>query len=452
MTLRPNVRIQTTIRTSLLQADSAGNAFLIATATWGEENTLLQYVGSSGITNAFKGGALPINANIYVAGGGRNLNIYRFVPVDAEASTETFQNDATNVITITAKYKGTYGNNIWVRIDEQGTGRKITISDDVSTEILDNEGDSNGYATNTLLVAAINDNSNLVTAELDAATPLVDTYAKTLLTGGLQGTAITASNVQTIVEDLFDLSYTALLVPELTGDSDHNTIGGLMESRGTNNNEFSLFVTGISKDESYATTITRTASTLNGRLVVLVPGTYEWDGVQYSGGYGASFYAGLLLSLPTAESATNKPFGLSKFINGASKTVNYNNLQVEKLIEGGFTVINKVGNFQAPIRAVTKIGDITNPFFEQSVRMSMDVIQNALINLLNPFIGKKNTDIKKIQMKGIIDSYLNRSISDEIINDFGSEVLDGISPTEIRINLAITPVFPINTIVVNLTI
>ena len=449
MSLRPGIDIQTTVKTSLLQENSSGSAFIIATANWGTENTLQSYEGASAITSLYKSGALPISANMYVAGKGRTINIYRFVPDDATTSNLTLAGAVGDGIDLTAKYKGSYGNNIWVKVEAVDSNRKITISDDKNIEIYDNGGE--GYSSNDDITSIINEQSKFVAAETSTSS-LVAVASKSLLTGGDNGTAITTSDVQTIIDEKFDLSYDVLLVPELTDDTTHNTIGNLMETRETENKEYSIFISGIDKDEAYATTIARTATTSQGRLIRLAPGTFEYDDTKYSGGYGACYYAGLYLSQEIAESPTHKPFGLTKYINGSNETVNYNNTQVNNLIALGFTVINKVGNYQAPIRAVTSINDLSSPFFEQSIRRSIDTIKSNLITNLNPFIGQKNTNFKRVQMKGVIDSYLNRSVSDTILNSYESEVLDTDVPTEVAVNLILSPVYPINDISINLTI
>jgi len=450
MAYTPGIDIQTTIKTSLLQANSTGSAFLIATASWGTENTLKTYEGSSAISGLFKTGALPVAANMFVAGKGRTIKTYRFVPDNATAATLELDGASGTGITLTGKYEGSYGNTIWAKVEAiDSSKRKLTISDDKKIEIYDNNGE--GYDDNDDIVAKITSDSTLVTA-VATTSSLVAVASKTLLTTGSDGSAISLSDVETILDEQFDLSYDVLLVPELTDDTTHSTIGNLMETREDVNKEFSVFISGIDEDEAYATTIARTASTIQGRLIRLAPGTYSYGDEEYSGGYGACYYAGLYLSQPLAESPTHKPFNLTKYINASNETVNYTAFQVENLIEAGFTVINKVGNYQAPIRAVTTISDLTNPFFEQSIRRSIDSIKTSLLNNLNPFIGQKNTDFKRVQMKGVIDSILNRNVFDAVLNSYESEVLDTDSPTEVAVNLILSPVYPINDITINLTI
>lgn len=450
MVTRPGIDIQTTIKTSLLQNNSSGSAFIIATANWGTENTLETYEGGSIISSVFKTGALPVASNMFVAGRGRTISTYRFVPDDAVASTTTLAGASGDALDLTGKYKGTYGNNVWVKVEAvDTTKRKVTISDDKKIEVYDNDGA--GYSDNEDIETDINASSTLVTA-VEGAGTLVAVASKTLLTGGDNGTGITVSDVQDIIDAQFDLSYDALLVPEITSDSDQGLIANQMELRESTYKEYSVYFTGITKDEAYATTIARTASTTVGRMVILAPGTYEYNDVQYSGAYGACYYAGLYLTNPLAEALTNKPFNLTKYINGSNETVNYNNAQVQNLLDLGFTVINKVGNIQAPIRAVTKITDTTSPFFEQSIRRSIDVIQRNLVDNLNPFIGQKNTSLKRVQMEGVINSYLNRQVQDEVLNSYQSEVVNTTTPTEVSVNLILNPVYPINNIIVNLTI
>lgn len=448
MSMTPGVNINTVITTRLLQDINNGSAFIIATADWGAENSFIEYEGASEITDNFKSGALVTAANLFVEGGGREIKVYRFSPTDANKSTKNFVSGATDVLQIDAKYEGTYGNNIWVVIEDVNGARKLTISDDRIREIYDNDGV--GYSTNADIVSAINASSVLVTATQLVAT-LVDTVSKTFLVGGDNGTTIALSNITSIINTYMDKEYDFLLVPEITADVNQASIAVLMNNRAATYKEFSIYVTGISLNEAYSATISRTATTIDGRMILLAPGTYVYDATNYSGAYGACYYAGLLAKQQLGVSLTHATFALEKFVNASTSLKHYTPSQVENLIEAGFTVINKIGNYIGVIRAVTKINDNTSPLFEQVVMKEIDYLKINLYNLLNPFVGQPNTSQKRLEIQAVVDSSMNNAKQNNIITDYQSEVLlDGVD--KVKVNLNVTPTYPINTITVNLII
>jgi hypothetical protein len=456
MTYTPEVSIQTRIQTKLLADINTGTAFIVASNNWGAENVMQEYEGSADITQDYKAGPLVDAANLFVQGGGRDVKVYRYVPNDAVAAAKTLQGSSADKITLTAKYKGTYGNNIWFKAEEVTAGYvKLTVSDGYATEIFDN--DTTGYNTISGIYVAVSGNSDLVTPTLVSATGMIDEYTKTFLssgTSGVNGSAIALTNVSSVVNSKIDEPYDFLLVPEITVDASQGTIANLMSARDVNNKELSIFLTGVTTDEAYATTIARTASTTDGRMVIVTPGTTLIDGVKYSGGYTACYYAGLLAKKPIGQSLTHNSFALDTYVSYTSETTftkNYTPAQVEALLAAGFTPINKIGNYNGVIRAVTKITDVTSPLFEQVVLKEIDYVKNNLQNILNPFVGQPNTDKKRSEIKITADAFLDKAVLDGILTEYSTEVvLDGVD--KVRINMSVTPVYAINGITVNLTI
>lgn len=450
MTTLPGVNIITNIVSSLLTESNTGSALLIGTSTWGRENELLTFEGSSDINSEFKSGAIPINANLFVAGGGREFYLYRFVPDDAVASTKILQNSTTDVITLTGKYKGSYGNNLTVTVETINTDKKkITISNGSVNEVYDNDGA--GYDDNDDIVLAINTNSSFVLAEKETE-DLPDDLAKSVFSGGDDGSAITQADVEAVINTTYDKFYGFLLVPEITTDASQGVFATMMDNRETNDKKQTFYVTGITKDEAYATTITRTASSNNGLFIRIAPGTVEYNDTTYSGAYAASYYAGLLSKISVGESLTHKTFALPMYVNYTSNLENYKDFELKQLKTLGITAINQVGNYQGVVQAVTSITDITNPFFEQVVRRETNYIKENLYVLLNPFVGQQNTIVKRAQIKGVVDGFMIGSINDAIIEDYEVEVILGESSDKVDVNLSFDPIYPINTIDVTLTI
>lgn len=456
MTYTPSVEISTNIQTKLLQDINNGTAFIISANNWGPENVMNEYEGSADVSTDYKSGTLVDAANLFVQGGGRNLKVYRFTPNDAVAAAKTLQTSGVDKLTLTAKYKGTYGNNIWTKVETVTTGyKKVTVSDGYTTEIFDNN--TSGFNTISGIYSAISGVSTLVTPTIVSATGMLDDYAQTFLsagTSGSNGTTIALADVTSVISTKIDEPYDFLLVPEITVDASQGTIANLMSAREINNKELSIFVTGLPIDEAYATTIARTASTTDGRMIIIAPGTMLIDSVKYNGGLGACYYAGLLAKQPIGQSLTHTAFGLDKYVsytNSTTYTRHYTVGQVEALLAAGFTPINKIGNYTGTIRAVTKIIDTTSPLYEQVVLKEVDYVKVNLQNLLNPFIGQPNTETKRTAMKVTIDAFLINAVKEGILSTYETEVLLA-DVDKVRVNLSITPVYAINKITVNLVI
>lgn len=448
MTFTPSVDIRTNITTKLLSTENDGSTFLIAENTWGPENQFLEYEGSSEVAKDFKSGTLVDTANAFVIGGGKDIKVYRFTPNNAVNASLDLLSGITTCISLEAKYAGTYGNSIACSVESIGSNVRVIITDSITKEVYDNDGA--GLSSNSDIVTTLS-SSTLVTATLVDNNTLIDTLDSTFLASGANGTSITISDVISIVNEYIDRDYKILLVPEITANSSQSLLAARMEARANDYKIFSVFVTGISASESYSTTIARTATSNEGRLIIVVPGSFELGGTLYNGSYGAAVYAGMLSKQQLGVSLTHKTYPMQNYINYTTDKINYTKSQVENLIQGGFTVINKVGNYVGVERAVTKITDNTSPLFEQVVLFEIDYVKTNLYNILNPFIGQPNTVQKREEIKGIIKTFMNRTIIDKIINGYEVEVLLQSVDTVV-INLQVEPTYPINTILVNLTI
>lgn len=451
----PQVNINVINNANILQDISTGTALIIGTASWGPVNELGEYTGASEINELYRSGNLVDAVNFGVLGGLKNLKVYRIAADDKAKATYTFKSTAADRITISGKYYGTYGNNIQVTIEEITTGAlRILISDGLITEIFDNSGA--GYTSNTAIVSAINDTttgSTLVDATLVNGDVLVDEYVATSLTGGDDGTTnIVNNDYVTVINSLIEEDYDFLLTPDFTTDALQQTIATIIENREINYKRPSVYIVGIDSEEAYATTSARTATTNRGRLIIVTPGTIRYNDTSYSSNVaGAPFYAGLLAVKEYGDSLTRDNFGLTTYVNYTANTRYYTASQESNLVDAGFTVINKIGNYNGIVKAVTRIVSSTSSFGEQSVRIATDYLVNNLYNILNPFVGERNTSTKRAQIKSLVDGFMDDSVSNQYINNYSSEVIES-SATIVTVNLNVIPVFPINTIQGNVTL
>jgi len=445
----PSVKINVINNANILQEQATGTALFIGMADWGNVNTLETYTGASEINALYKSGNLVDAVNFGVIGGLKTIKVYRIAGTDKAKSTITLQGGSSvDSIKLDGKYYGTYGNNIQVKVEEVTTGHvKVIISDGLISEVFDNAGI--GYATNQDIVDAINDSkkgSTLVDASLISNDNIVNVITATSLTGGNNGTTLDANDYLNVINSNIEEPYDFLLTPDFTTDGTQQTIATIMESRETNYDLQSIYFAGIEKDEDVTTTLNRTSTTNRGRLVIVTPGTVVYSGKTYSSNVAsAPFAAGLAATKNLGDSLTRDSFGLDTYYNYSSGIKYYSTSQVENLESNGFFVVNRIGNYNGIIHGITKISNPTSSFSELSIRLATDYIKNNLLYILNPFVGKRNTDQKRSQIKSMVDNFLDSGVSNQYINSYASEVVD-TSATKVNVNLNIVPVFPINTI------
>ena len=461
--LRPRVTTKRNILSSLQAPAGARNAAMICSAQWGPINevtnisSLSQFIDSFGSDNDNDDLTGIKGADLFFANGG-TLKVVRVDDGTASEASLVLQSDGTDVITLTAKYKGTAGNDISIEISENGTNRNIELKLNNTTEIFTNVGD--GYSTNEAIVNAINENSNLVTATVETGEEtqnLVDAITATYLETGSDGTTSLESSdySDVITNQLLLEEYDYLLIPGVTDNSAQNIFVGNLNARAVSEQKYSRYITGGAVDETIASLKARTLTGLRATLVapnVKYTNRVTNNNEVLDGSYLACVHAGLLCRLDLEISATHETPALEGLsVNVSTGKEFYTKAEQSELLSSRITPYALVGRSLQCIRAVTRHASTTDPRFEQVIVDIVDYVQVQLETYLNSVIGKPNTQDNRNVYAARMDALLQTIQDEGIIQSFDESIVNqGASPDTINAQVAILPAYSTN--FVNLTI
>lgn len=471
-----NPKVDISVRTALSLVPTAGDtiAAMIGTAQYGPINEVLTCSSFNEVLNIFQDDknaktSIVKGAELFFANGGSILKIVRVA--DGSVANSKYEADGagstTNVITFTAKYKGTYGDNLFIDIDEKGSGRIASIKLGNTVEVFDNSGATDGYTTNATLVAAINANSKLITATLNNAALVVALSSWTAFTGGNDGTAAIISSTHTTAFDnlLIDEDWSLLMIPN-TGqtvsleDTDvfHAIIVGKVESRANVYNKNGIFVSGITKDETIETARART--TKSERFVLTAPSISHISRVDGNNEYLDGTYlgcaaAGRISSLDATGSAmTRKSVFVGDLLVLASTGKKYyNTTEIEQMLSAGICVASNINGAMKWARGITRIANTSSIYFEINVLRIVDELKELIQATLDDYLGDPNSEITRDRMQAVVNGILNQIQSSGKITEYlPTVVTQGISPDTVNVSISVKPTFATNFINVMITV
>jgi hypothetical protein len=466
MVLRPKIQIQTNSALGLIAQNGAGTIAMIGTAQWGPIDTVQSLSTFNDGLNIFKddntGTDLTLikGLDLAYANGAGSVKAIRIEDGTAATSSITIVSGSTDVITVYGKYKGTYGDNIMVTVDENAVtsdNRDVKITDGVITETYNNGG--RGYTSNNDIVSAINSASTLTVATSLNNTYLVSVASQTNLSGGNDGSSSIASANYTAVLDnqLYYVDYNILLIPGMTTNATQSTIVGRLNSRASNDDLYSVFISGVAVDETITTIEARTAS--GKRLSLVAPAVKYTNRVSSTeqildGSYLACAYAGVTAIGYPELSGTHKTLnvgGLSVLQSSGKEY--YNNSEVESLLATRVVPVTKISGAIQSARAVTRNTSTTEVWYEQNIVNIVDYVSKQVLDLLNPYIGQPNLQRVRTVMAKNVDGILESNKRDEIISDYNPTIVnEASSPDSVTVEMTIKPTFLVNFITVSLTL
>jgi len=417
--------------------EGAYTTLIVGKATFGPENAIVSVSDLKTVENYFKSGDLVDGAKYYFYGGGSNLKLLRVVPDDAEAAEKIFNNSnagENSGIKIIAKYKGSYGNNIYVNISSDGNKKIVKISDGKITEKYEGEN-------NDEIVNAINQKSALAKAEKLSDDKPDDTTGDIYLTGGSDGTFSDDTYFSTIQNAAYTEDYDMLVVVGNTSDALHSQLSNLMNSRAENENKYSIFIGGVAKNESINDAKNR--SSTGGRVVVVYGWTNEKDG-----SFVAAAYAGLLSVLDVYESPIRKNVGVKTITKKDlyGNVVELTKAEKQQLDAAGFTIIEN----GVVVNDRTKQPSSEWNSEVEAVR-KVDEIVKRMVAIANGYIGKPNDNITRNSLKQDLAAFLNAKANERIIEkDFVVNVKRGADPREVVINATIKLVYSVKVVTINI--
>jgi hypothetical protein len=351
---------------------------------------------------AFNNGASTVFA-VRVAGAG------------AAASRVVLKKGSANLMTITAKSAGTWGDALRVRVRaaaEGVAGRVVEVSLDEARESF--QGADAGE-----LAAAIAAGSSLVTATVQGATgDLPDVVEEAALTGGKNGDEPGSKDYARGLEALENEPVNLVLLAGQDAGMAATLQAHLNRTAQVRRERIGF----IGSDASGSADAIAGHSLNSDRLVYVGPGirvrvtdpdTRKDREVDLPGAYTAAAVAGLVASLPVQTSPTNKPLAVS----GLAAT--FNQPKLEKLVQSRVLAVEKREGF----RIVKGITTSTNPAWHQiTTRRIVDYAMAGVRSSCNPYIGKLNNVRVRSAMKATIDGFLTRMVQDEALVGYQLEV------------------------------
>ncbi len=467
--LRPQIFTAEKVLASFATQPGARVAAMIGTSIWGPMNSVQNVSSLSEFVSVFgdesEAGVTGIKgASLFFRNGG-TLKFVRIEDGDAEFASAIFQTGETDQLDITAKYKGTYGNNIKVTITANSINagsRDITVTDGQRTESYTNAGQ--GYATTTAIIAAINDSlsgSVLVEASLDVSgtagnVPDADESYLTSGDDGENGTLTTA--ISTAYDDsLANEEFNFLLLPGIPTDAVHSTIVGKLNTRDSTEKLYSRFIGGVALNETIATSSARTAA--GKRITIVSPNVYSTNRKTNAtevldGSYLACAYAGMLCRLGVQISGTHESLSIDDLsVNTLTGKKYFTKTEQEQLLQSKILPIAKIGNALQCVRGITRESSTTSVYFDEVVVDITDFIRENVENYLNNAIGKPNTEARRGVWASGIDSILETAKRNEIIQEYtATDIIAGTSPDTFIATVSLKPSYSVNFINLNVNI
>jgi hypothetical protein len=330
----------------------------------------------------------------------------------------------TNVLTLTARTPGTWGDEIGVKVttpDPADTKtRRIEITHGTGKESYTGTGAGE-------LVAAIEQDSKLVNATLQGgATALPDAAANAdappvPLAGGANGQMAIAADYERALEALENEIVNLVVLAGLDARAGAAALQGhLARTAGMRRERIGIIGSNGTDDADAIAAATPVLDT--GRLVYVGPGirvnvtdpaTRIQREVSLPGAYTAAAVAGVVSSLPVQASPTNKT------VNVPGLAAIFNQPKLEKLVQNRVLAVERREGF----RIVQGITTSANPAWKQiTTRRIVDFAMYGVRSACNPYIGMLNNVRVRAAMKATLDGFLTRMVQDEALVGYTLDV------------------------------
>ena len=463
--LRPNVSVEVKSSIGLIAQGGPATVAILGTAQWGPIDTITEIsTFSEGISifkedNSSTDLTLIKGLDLLYANGAGAVKCVRIEDGTAAKSSLDLLGASTASVTLSGKYKGTYGDNIAATVTANATNatyRDVAITDGVALETYNNGG--SGYSTNTSLITAINADSSLISAVYAGDSLIVAATSTNLASGNDGASALTQADFTDILDDeLYNQDYDIIVIPNQTLDAFHTAVKGRLISRAGNDQLYSVYYSGVDVDETIPTIQARTSA--GKELKLASPAVKYTNRVSNTeqtldGSYLACAIAGNEALNWPAISSTHKTLsvgGLS--VDSSTGKEYYNNSEQNTLLAARVTPVTKISGAIQPARSVTRITSTTDVFYEQNITNIINYIRKQVVDTLNPFIGKPNLERVRNVMAANIDGVLETDKLAEILNAYeATEVTVATSPDTVNVSITILPAFLINFINVDITI
>jgi hypothetical protein len=341
-----------TFESPQVRTGANGIVGLVGQADWGPDNTIVDITSAPQALEVFGNGPLYFAIEQALLGSGSEaragaaiVRAYRIVGSAGDYATVTLKNTDTpsvDALTLTAKYKGTRGNDLKVTT-------QTDIVDNTKRNIIIYEGDivrevytypASGATIMTDLAVEINSRSAFVTASVDADGEPLTAVTGTAFTGGDSGASISSGDhlaARTAFEDTANFGAFAV--------EDWNALGSPEQTaykawavRLVDEGKTFTFVVGGDLGESAVTALNRSVfldtpdlshTAGMGDVFVNITRDLRINGTVYSSSKMAPRVAGIIAAADFTRSISGTPLIGAELANAPSSA------QVEALVRGG---------------------------------------------------------------------------------------------------------------------
>ena len=448
---------------------ATGNIGIVGTAARGPIGTVVPLGGLSEVTDMFgpadpfatpAEAATPLTLTRALeqtfAGGARNVFAVRIANGVPVAATATVPASADNAFKLTASTPGSWGNDLVVKVIDQGTDAtarwRVVIS--YGANVRESfEGNNVSQVRTALaasqLVVAGNPDANPANGNSNLA-PTVDPHVR--LTGGTSLPNVTGAQIAAGLALLEDQPVNIVLVAGVGADRAAAPLLTHVE-RTENDGRERVAVVGA-RVSGTATDVTGvladTQNIADKRVVLVAPGIK----VQEAGltsltplppAYTAALVAGRLAALAPHISLTNQTLPIIEL------DVTYTSTALKNLLVNRVLLVRrKLGH-----QVVKGISTDTGAFKQISVRRTVDYAKTGVRMGADPYIGKLNNARVRAALKATLDGFLSQMVQDEMLTGYELDVsatraqeINGIA----AVAMTLLPTFSIDYIRVTMTL
>jgi len=277
-------------------------------------------------------------------GGAGAVVCFRMVGAAGAKATKTLSNTTpATAITLTAKYDGSYGNDLTVTTQDNAQNSANT---DLIILVGGSEVERYTFADTNIadLVAQINANSGWVTAVQNVTGVALGIVTNQSFTGGNDGTTLLAADYTAAMAGFEHERFSALAFDNLTDTSIVASLKVWSENLNTHGKRFMTVLGGLA-NELIATAITRAQAAASENIITLGMGSVDDDQFgTLSSAQLAPRIAGILAAKGEAQSMTFARLAGVSILVGASEA------EISQAFDNGIMVLSRDSNPDAPVR------------------------------------------------------------------------------------------------------
>ena len=323
-------------------------------------------------------------------GGAKKVVLVRVGSTGTKA-TLTLTDDAStpvNVVTLTAKYAGTYPLAISIKADlNDASVKNVTIY--TGDTVLEKFKIAAGTAEIDGIVAELVNSEYIDATKLAAGSGTLDDVTKSSLTGGADPTVNTtayADGLEAANTEVFDT-----ICVDTNDTAVHAVLAAFVE-RIYKEGDYPITVISEPKTVARATRLAHAAAYNNEKIVYVLGSWKDAAGTVYSGYKAAARIAGMITAIPCNNSLTHKPIEGAVELDEA-----LTNSQIIEAIRSGCLIISKSKTSDVMIEKAINTLVVPGPDQDagwKKIRrvMTRFEMMSRIDVTLEPFVGSVNND------------------------------------------------------------